>query len=61
MAGAHPYETKGLMFAITKQGKHVWPFAVGLAITGYLIVSATAGLSKDDLQASKFSNPKQGH
>lgn len=29
-----------------------WPFAVGLGITGYLIISLTAGLSKDDIKAS---------
>jgi hypothetical protein len=34
---------------------HRWPFAVGLGITTYLIASATAGLTPEDIKASSES------
>uniref|UniRef100_A0A061SE66 Uncharacterized protein n=1 Tax=Tetraselmis sp. GSL018 TaxID=582737 RepID=A0A061SE66_9CHLO len=60
-ANPHPYGANGFLFALRKQGKVVWPFAVGLGITGYMIVSMTAGLSQEEIKASKFANPSQGH
>lgn len=38
-----------------------WPFVTGFALTGYLILKVSSGITEEDLKKSKFSNPKAAH
>ena len=38
-----------------------WPFVTGFALTGFLILKVSSGITEEQLKASKFSNSKAAH
>lgn len=55
----HPWEVEPVYKTIAREAPHMWPFAVGFLVTGYLIYKISSTVTDEDLRNSNFSNPKK--
>ncbi|WPT14059.1 hypothetical protein PSENEW3_00000191 [Picochlorum sp. SENEW3] len=49
------------MTTALRSAKQMWPFVAGFALTGYLILKVSSGITDEDVKKSKFANPKGAH
>lgn len=57
-APPHPWEVEPVTRTIAREAPHMWPFAFGFFVTGYLFYKISSAVTDEDIERSKFSNPR---
>eukprot|EP00884_Botryococcus_braunii_P009904 jgi/Botrbrau1/18915/Bobra.177_2s0070.1 len=57
----HAHTTEPLVTTAVGQAKALWPFLVGIGVTGYIFFKVALSVTDEDVKKSKFANPNQKH
>ena len=57
-APPHPWEIEPVTRTIAREAPHMWPFAFGFLVTGYLFYKISSTVTTEDIERSTMSSPR---